>query len=146
MWVYMFHSRQFRAPVMSLFFCPHEPFEDITMDDVRPPFHPPRYPTDGDSDSDTRLTPTASIEMDPSESSYPTYSVGSYRSEPYQPSVIRLSSDSSASSASPAPTSICNHGFICTRAVPRRCGRAQRGGCGNVTPGGFRNGFLPLDE
>ena len=67
--------------MMSPFFCPHELFEDITMDDVYPPFHPLRYPTDGDSDSDTRLMSTVSIETDPSELSYPTYSVGSYRSE-----------------------------------------------------------------
>ena len=85
---YMFHSRQFRAPRMSSFFRPHEPFEDITLDDVRPPFHPPRYPTNGDSDSDTQLTSTASVESDPSESSYLTYSMGSYRSEPSQPSAI----------------------------------------------------------
>ena len=26
--VYIFHSRQFRAPVMSPFFHPHEPFDD----------------------------------------------------------------------------------------------------------------------
>ena len=70
--VYMFHSRQFCAPVMSPFFQPHKQFEDITTDDVRPPFHPPRYLMDGDSGSDTRLTLTASIEIDPSKSSYPT--------------------------------------------------------------------------
>ena len=51
--VYMFHSSQFHALVTSLFFCPHEPYDDITLDDVRPPFHPPMYPTNGESDSDT---------------------------------------------------------------------------------------------
>ena len=32
--VYMFHSYQFRAPVMNLFFHPHEPYNDITLNDV----------------------------------------------------------------------------------------------------------------
>ena len=146
MWVYMFHNCQFHALVMSPFFRPHEPFEDITMDDVCMPFHPPRYHTDGNSDSDTRLTLTASIETNPFESSYSTYSMGSYHSEPSQPSVIRLSFNSSASSASPAPPLIHSHGFIRTHAVPRGHGRARVGGHGDVAPGGFGNGFLPLDE
>ena len=93
------------------------------MDDVHPPFHPLRYSTDGDSDSDTQLTSTVSIEMDPLESSYPTYSVGSYRSEPSQPSVICLSFDSSTSSASLASPPVRSHGFIPTRAMP--CGRGR---------------------
>ena len=101
--VYMFHCRQFRSPVKSSFFCSHESFDDVTMDDIRPCFHPPRYPTDGESDSNTRLTPTISVEYDLSESSYSTYSVESDPSEPSYPLVIRLTSNSSASSASPAP-------------------------------------------
>ena len=121
--IYRFHSRQFRAPVMSPFFCLHEPYDDITLDDVHPPFHPSRYPTDGESNSDTRLTPTISVESDPSESSYPTYSMGSYRLEPSQPSVICLSSDSSASSAGLAPPRVYGRGFICTHVVLHRHGR-----------------------
>ena len=38
--VYMFHGHQFRSPVMSLFFHSHKLYEDITLDDVRPPFIP----------------------------------------------------------------------------------------------------------
>ena len=94
------------------------------MDDFHPLFHPPRYLTNEDSDSNTRLTPIASIETDPSESSYLTYSMGSYHSKPSQPLVIRLSSDSSASSASPSPPLIRDRGFIRTRAVPHRHRRA----------------------
>ena len=30
--VYMFHSRKFHAPVMSSFFFPLEPFDDVTLD------------------------------------------------------------------------------------------------------------------
>ena len=49
--VYMFHGRQFRAPVMSSFFCSYELYDDITLDEVHPPFHPPMNPTNGESDS-----------------------------------------------------------------------------------------------
>ena len=143
--VYMFHSCQFHAPMMSPFFRSHEPFEDIIMDDVCPPFHALRQPTDGKSDFDTRLTPTVSIESDSSESSYPTYSVGSYRSKPSQPSMIWLSLDSSTSSAGPVPPLVCGHVFICTRAVPRRRGHAWGGGRGGDATGGFGNRYLPLD-
>ena len=129
--VYMFHSLQFCAPVMSPFFCSHEPYDDITLDDVCPPFHCPRYPTDGESDSDTRLTLTVSVESDPSESSYSTYFVGSYRSEPSQPLVIHLSSDSSNSFASPPPPLVRGHGFIRAHAVPRERGHARGGGRGD---------------
>ena len=69
--VYMFHGHQFHAFVMSLFFCLHEPYDDITLDDVCPPFHPPMYSTDGESDSDTHLTSTYYVESDPLEPSYP---------------------------------------------------------------------------
>ena len=116
------------------------------MDDVHPPFHPPRYPTDGDSDFDTRLVPTASIETDPSKSSYPTHSIGSYRLEPSQPLVIRLTSDSSASSGGPAPPPVRGRGFIHTRAVPHGHGPARGGGRGDITPSGFENSFLLSDE
>ena len=68
------------------------------MDDIRPYFQPPRYPTDGESDSDTRLTLTVSLDTDPSEPSYPSYHVEFDPSEPSCPSVIRLASDSSFSS------------------------------------------------
>ena len=69
-----------------MFFRLHEPYEDITLDDVRPPFHPPMYPTDEESDSNTRLTPTYSKEFNPWE---PSYS-----------SVIHLTLDSSSFTAS----------------------------------------------
>ena len=143
--VYMFHSHQFHAPVMSSFFCPHKPFEDITLDDVHPPFHPPRYPTGGDSNSNTRLTLTISVESNPLESYYPIYYVGSYCSEPSQPSVIQLSLDSSASSASPIPPPVHNHGFIYTCAVPHEHRRARGGGYGDDASGGLRNRYLPID-
>ena len=84
--VYMFHGRQFRLSVMSPFFCPHDLYEDITLDAVQPPFHPPMYPIDEEIDSDMHLTPTYSIESDPSEPSYP--------------SMIQLMSDSSPSTES----------------------------------------------
>ena len=91
MMAYMFHSCQFRAIVMSPVFHPHDLYKYITLDDICLSFHTLRYPTDGESDSDTRLTSTYSVESDPSKSSYLTYSVGSYCSEPSHPSVIRLS-------------------------------------------------------
>ena len=53
--VYMFHSRHFCALVMSPLFCPYALFDDVTLDDIRPPFHLLRYPTDGKSDSDTDI-------------------------------------------------------------------------------------------
>ena len=83
--VYMFYSREFCAPVMSPFFRAHQPFDDITLDDIRPYFQPPRYLTDGESDSDTRLTPTVSLDFDSSEPSYPSYHVESDPSEPFTP-------------------------------------------------------------
>ena len=67
---------------MSQFSCPHEPYDDITLHGVRPPSHPLRYPTDGESIFDIRLTPTYSVECDPSELTYPTFSMGSYYSKP----------------------------------------------------------------
>ena len=90
--VCMFHSRQFRALMMCSFFRPYEPFDDVTLDDIHLPFHPSMYPTDGESDSETGLTPT--------------YLVGSDPAKPTYPSVIWLTSDSSSSSAvihAPAP-------------------------------------------
>ena len=65
--LHMFHSHRFHAPVMSPLFYPHEPYDDITLDDVRPPFHPLRYLIDGEFDFDTRLTPIIFVESDPSE-------------------------------------------------------------------------------
>ena len=96
----MFHGRQFHAPVMCSFFRSHEPYDDITLDDVCPPFHPPMYAIDGESDSDTRVTPTYSMEFDPSEASYPF--------------VIRLTSDSSSPTASQATPPSHGRGFIYT--------------------------------
>ena len=40
--VYIFHSHQFHALVMSPFFNPHEAYDDITLDEVCSPFHLPR--------------------------------------------------------------------------------------------------------
>ena len=89
---------------MSLFFRPHELYDDVTLNDVSPPFHLPMYPTDGESDFDTRLVPT--------------YSVKSDSLEPLYPYVIRLTSDSSSSSVGLVLTSGR------TQAMPRRCGHA----------------------
>ena len=116
---------------MSMFFRPYDLYEDITLDDMRLPFHPPRYPTDEESN--------------PSKLSYSTYSMESYRSEPSHPFVIRLSSDSSASTVGPAPPSVRGYGFIWTHVVPRGHGRAQGGGRGDNALDGFKNGYLPFD-
>ena len=124
--VYIFHDRLFQTPVMSLFFRPHQPFGEVTMDDIRPYFAPSRYPTNDENDSDTRLTPTASVELDPSEPSYLSYCVETDPSKPSFPSVIRLSSDLASSSAAPrhTPPPVCGRGFIRTHAVPHGRGRA----------------------
>ena len=98
--VYIFRNYQFCVSIMSLFFRLHEPYDDIALDDVHPPFHPLMYPTDKETDSDTGLTSTYSVESDPSEPSYP--------------SMICLSLDSSSSTTSQAPPSVCGHGFIHT--------------------------------
>ena len=128
----MFHSRQFCALVMSPFFHRHEPFGDITLDDIRPPFRLPRYPIDEESD--------------PSELTYPTYSVEPDPLEPSYLSVIRLSSYSSTSfAASQAPPPVRGRGFICTCTVAHSCGCAWGGGCGDNAPGGFGNEYLPFD-
>ena len=107
--VYMFHNREFRAPVMSSFFCSHQPFDDITLDDICLYFLLPRYPTDGESDSDTRLTLIVYLDSDPSKSSYPSYHVEFDPSKPSYPLVIRLTSDSSSSSTAPrhVPPLVC---------------------------------------
>ena len=158
--VYIFHDRQFQTPVRSPFFRPHQPFGEVTLDDIRPYFQPPRYPTDDDEmDSDARVTPTASVDSDPSEPSYPSYHVetdpsepayptrsgGSHRSSSSQPSVVRLSSDTSASSAGPTPPPVRGRGFIRTRAIPRGRGRARGGGRSDGPSDGYGNGFLPPD-
>ena len=99
--VYMFHSCKFRAPMMSPFFCPYQPFDDITLDDICPYFPLPRYPTNGESKFNTRLTPTVSLDSDPSKPSYPSYNMESNPSEPSCPSMILLTSNSSSSSIAP---------------------------------------------
>ena len=92
------------------------------------------------------LTLTYSVEFDPSKSTYLTYSLELYPSELSYPSMIRLSSDSSASSATgQAPPPIRGCGFIHTRAVTRECEQAWDGEHGDNTPGGFRNGYLSFD-
>ena len=118
------------------------------MDDIRPYFQPPRYPTDGDSNSDTRLTSTVSLDSDPSKPSYLSYHVETDLSEPSYPSMIRLTSDSSSSSAASrhVPPSVRGRGFIHTHVVPRGRGHAQGGEGGDVAPGGFWNGYLPPDK
>ena len=105
------------------------------MDDIPPYFQPPRYPIDGKSNSDTCLTPTVSLDSDPSEPSYQSYDVESDPSEPSHPLVIRLASDSSSSYATP------HH----TPPPVRGRGRAQEGGHGDDTPNGFGNGYLSFD-
>ena len=87
--VYMFHSHEFRALVMSPFFRPHQLFNNITLDDIRLYFLLPRYLTNDETDSDTRMTSTVSLDSDPSEPSYPRYHVETDLSEPSYPSVIR---------------------------------------------------------
>ena len=78
--VYMFHSHQFRAPVMS-------PFSPMIYTRILPWMTYVRL-FNRESDSDTWLTPTFSVESDPSRSSYLTYSVGSYHLEQSHPSVF----------------------------------------------------------
>ena len=143
----MSYGHEFHAPLMSPFFCPHQPFDDITLDDIRPYFPPPRYPTDGQFDSDTRLMLTVSLDSNPSEPSYPNYHAESNLSKPSYPSVIRLTSDSSSSSAAPRhiPPPVRARGFIHTRAVPSGCGRGREGEHSDDAPGGFGNDYLPFD-
>ena len=94
------------------------------------------------------MTLTVSLDFDPSEPSYPSYHVESDPSEFSYPSVIRLTSDSSSSStvSHHMPPLVSGHRFIHTRAVPHRRGHARGRGHGDVTPGGFENGFLLPDE
>ena len=68
----MFNSHQFHAPIMSPFFCLHELYDDVTLNDVRLSFHPLMYPTDRESDSVTSLTLPYFMESNPSEPSYPS--------------------------------------------------------------------------
>ena len=101
-----------------------------------PTFQPLSYPTNGESDSDTRLMATISVGYDPSEPSYLSYHVEPDPSEPSHPSVIRLTSDSSPSFATSRQVPPLVHGHE----------RARGGGRGDDTPGGFGNDFLPTDE
>ena len=129
--VYIFHNCQFHAPSTSPFLLPHELYDDVTLDDICPPFHPPMCSTDGESDSDTRLTLAYFVVSDPSKPSYPL--------------VIRLTSDSSSfSTPSQAPSMVGGHGFIRTCAVPRGHGCTRGGGCGDNAPSGFGNGYIPF--
>ena len=118
--VYIFHDCLFQVPVMSPFFRPHQSYSEVTFDDIYPYFQSPRYPTDGKSNLDTRLTPTVSLYFDPLEPSYLSCHVESDPSEPSYPLVIHLTSYSSSSSAAPhhAPAPVRGRGFIHTRAVP----------------------------
>ena len=111
---------------MSSFFRPHQPYDEVTLHDIRPYFQQLRYPIDRKSDSNTCLTPTVSLDFDPLESSHLSYHVESDLSEPSHPSVIRLTSDSSSSSAAPhhAPTLVYGRGFFLTHAMPRGRGCA----------------------
>ena len=124
-------------------------YGELTSDHIRTYFQPPRYPTDRESNSDTRLIPTVSLDSDLLEPSYPSYHVESDPSEPSRPLVIHLTSDSSSSSSSKAPhhapPPIHGRGFIRTHTVPRGCVCARGGGCGDDAPGGFGNGYLPFD-
>ena len=99
--VYIFHDRQFRSSVMSPFFGPHDPFNGINLDVVRPHFHPPMYPTDEETDFDPHLMPRYTIESNPTELSYP--------------SLIQLTSDTSSSSESRVLGPRHGRGFIRTR-------------------------------
>ena len=146
--VYIFHDRPFQVPVMSPFFHPHQPYGKVTLNGIRPYFQPPRYPSDDETDSDTCLTPTISLDSNPSEPSYPSYHVETDQFEPSYPFVIRLTFDSSSSSTASrhTPPLIRSRGFIHTRAVPCGRGHARGGGRGDVTPSGFRNDCLPPNE
>ena len=131
---------------MSPFFHPHQPYGEVTLDDICPYFQPPRYPTNGESDSDTRLTPIVYLDSNPSEPYYPSYHVETDPSKPSYPSVIRLTSDSSSSAASHhVPPPVRGFGFIRTCVMPRGRGRTRGGGRGDVTSDGFGNGSLPSD-
>ena len=132
---------------MSPFFRLHQPYGEVTLDDICPYFQPPRHPTDGESDLDTRLTPTVSLDSDPLEPSYPSYHVESDPSEPSCPSVIRLTSNLSSSSAVPhhAPPPIRGRGFIRTRVVLRGRGHARRGGHDDDASSGFGYSYLSFD-
>ena len=85
----MFDGHLLCALVMSPFFHSHEPYNDITLNDMCTPFYLTIYYIDGESDSDTCLTPTYFVESDPSKPSYP--------------SVICLTSDSFSSNVGEAP-------------------------------------------
>ena len=102
---------------------------------------------DEESDSDTHLTPTVSLDFDPLEPSYLSYHVESDPSECSRPLVIRLTFDSSSSSAAPhhVPPPVYGRGFIRTHAVPHGHGRARGGGHDDDTLGGFGNGYLLFD-
>ena len=129
--VYMFHGHQFHAPVLSLFFGPYEPYEDITLDDVHPLFHPLMYLTDGESDSNTYLIPTYSMKSDPSEPSYPF--------------VMCLTFDSSSSTASQALPPSHGRGFFHTQVVPvGMAWMCSRRGHGDDALGGFGNRYIPF--
>ena len=145
--VYIFHGRPFRVPIMSPFFRPHQPYDEVTLDDIRPYFQLPRYPTDGETNLDNCLTPTISLDSKPSEPSYPSYHVESDPSEPSYHSMIHPTSNSSSFSAAlhHTPPLVRGRGFICTRPVPRGRGRARGEGRGDDAPGGFGNGYLSFD-
>ena len=109
---------------MSPFFRPHQSYDDVTLDDIHPYFQPSRSPTDGETDLDTRLTLTVSLDSDPSEPSYPSYHVEFDPSEPSYPSMILLTSKSSSSAAHHhALHPVRGRGFIRTCVVP--CGRGH---------------------
>ena len=146
--VCIFHDHLFHVLVTSPFFQPHQPYGEVTMDEICPYFPPPRYPTDGEFDSDTHLTPTISLDSDLSKPSYSSYHIETDLSEPSYSSVIHLTFDSSSSSAAShhVPPPVHGRGFIRTRAMPRGCGHARGEGRGDVAPGGFENGFLSPDK
>ena len=97
---------------------------------------------------DTRLASTVSLDSDPLKPSYRSCHVETDLSESSYPFVIRLTSNSSTSSAVPrhTPPPVRGRKFIRTRAVPRGHGCARGGERGDVTPGGFGNGYLSPDE
>ena len=67
MQVYIFHDHHFGASVMSLFFNPHNPFDDIALFVVHPPFHLPMYLSNAKMDFDTYLMPMYNIESNPTD-------------------------------------------------------------------------------
>ena len=98
---------------------------------MRPPFHPPIYPMNEETDSNTHLTPAYTIEFDPTKASYPL--------------MIQLTSNTSSSAESRVPSPRHGWAFIRTRAIPGDWGHAQGRGHDDASRG-FWNDFVPFQR